>query len=92
MFEELGRGFMITLFKDSHEKVVEKVVENISRNQMLIIELLDKNKNITANEIALQIGISHRKVQENMAKLKEIGIIKRIGPAKGGHWQVVKGI
>jgi len=92
LFEELGRGFMITLFKDSHEKVVEKVVENISRNQMLIIELLDKNKNITANEIALQIGISHRKVQENMAKLKEIGIIKRIGPAKGGHWQVVKGI
>ena len=92
LFEELGRGFMITLFKDSHEKVVEKVVENISGNQMLIIELLDKNKNITANEIALQIGISHRKVQENMAKLKEIGIIKRIGPAKGGHWQVVKGI
>ena len=88
----MGRGFMITLFKDSHEKVVEKVVENISGNQMLIIELLDKNKNITANEIALQIGISHRKVQENMAKLKEIGIIKRIGPAKGGHWQVVKGI
>ena len=88
-FEELGGGVMITLFKGAHEKVVEKVVENITGNQLLIVNLIKKNINITANEIALQIGISHRKVQENMAKLKEIGIIRRIGPAKGGHWQVV---
>ena len=72
------------------EKVVEKVVENLSENQKQIIELVRRDNYITANEIAREIGISHRKVQENMAKLKERGILKRIGPAKGGYWEVIQ--
>jgi len=71
------------------EKVVEKVVENLSENQKKIIELVGRDKYITASEIAREIGISHRKVQENMAKLKEVGSLKRIGSAKGGHWQLI---
>ena len=72
------------------EKVVEQVVENLSENQKQIIELVRRDNYITAYEIAKRIDISHRKVQENMAKLKEMGILKRIGPAKGGHWEVVQ--
>jgi ATP-dependent DNA helicase RecG len=34
------------------------------------------------------VGISQRKIQENIAKLKEQGIIERVGPAKGGHWKI----
>jgi ATP-dependent DNA helicase RecG len=71
-------------------EVVEKVVENLSENQKLIIKLVVANNYITANEIALTIVISHRKVQENMAKLKEMGILKRIGHAKGGHWEIIE--
>lgn len=71
------------------EKVVEKVLENLSENQKQIIELVRRDKYITAFVIAKEIDISHRKVQENMAKLKEMGILKRIGPAKGGHWQII---
>jgi len=26
-----------------------------------------------------------------LASLKEKGILKRIGPAKGGHWEIVEG-
>jgi ATP-dependent DNA helicase RecG len=71
------------------EKVVEKVVENLSENQKLIIKLVVANNYTTPNEITLTIGISHRKVQENKAKLKEMGILKRIGSAKGGHWKII---
>ena len=40
------------------------------------------------SEIAENIGISKRKVLDNINKLKNRGLIKRIGPAKGGHWEI----
>jgi ATP-dependent DNA helicase RecG len=36
------------------------------------------------------VGISQRKIKENIAKLKERGYLKRIGPAKGGHWEIIQ--
>lgn len=90
LFEELGGGVMITLFKGSHEKVGEKVGEHLTKNQNLILNFIQLNQNISANELSMQVGISKRKIEENIHKLKDIGLLKRIGPAKGGHWQVVK--
>jgi predicted HTH transcriptional regulator len=36
------------------------------------------------------IGISQTAIENNITKLKEKGLLKRIGPAKGGHWEVTK--
>jgi predicted HTH transcriptional regulator len=35
------------------------------------------------------IGISKRKILDNISKLKKAGFIRRIGPAKGGQWEVI---
>ena len=70
------------------EKVVEKVVEGLSSNQRGIVEAIAKNPTISAQGLAELIGISHRKTQDNLAKLKNMGVLKRIGPDKGGHWEV----
>ena len=40
--------------------------------------------------IARQIGITQKAVEKQIARLKADGIIKRIGPDKGGHWLVIK--
>jgi ATP-dependent DNA helicase RecG len=53
-----------------------------------IISAIKKNPNISAQEIAKMLGISSRAVEKNLSKLKEKGVIKRIGPDKGGHWDV----
>jgi ATP-dependent DNA helicase RecG len=50
----------------------------------LIINCIKRNIYFSAKEIALEIGISPRKVEENIAKLKQKGLLKRIGTAKGG--------
>jgi len=39
--------------------------------------------------LAKIVGISERKIKSNIAKLKQKGMIKRIGPDKGGHWEFV---
>ncbi|NCC74291.1 MAG: HTH domain-containing protein, partial [Sphingobacteriia bacterium] len=69
--------------------VGEKVGEKTTENQQKIIQLIARNKNVSAQKMAEEIGISQRKVEENIAKLKLLGLLKRIGPAKGGHWQII---
>ena len=86
---EFTDSFWITIETNITEKVVEKVVEKLSDKQKSIIELINRNPFISSRELAPLVGISQRKIQENIAKLKEYGLIKRVGPAKGGHWEIL---
>ena len=54
-----------------------------------ILEAIKENRSVSAKEIAEKIGLSLRAVEKQLAKLKHDGIIKRIGPDKGGHWEIV---
>ena len=54
-----------------------------------IIELIKENEFITIPEIAERIGITERSVERNIQNLQKERIIRRVGPAKGGHWEVV---
>jgi len=60
---------------------VEKTVEKI-------LEAIKSNPKITQNELAEIAGLTRRGIEWNLAKLKEKGILERIGPAKGGHWEI----
>jgi len=62
---------------------VEKAVEKI-------LNAIKNNSKITQNELMEVTSLTRRGVEWNLAKLKEKGIIKRIGPAKGGYWEVIK--
>jgi ATP-dependent DNA helicase RecG len=55
-----------------------------------IIALLREHPNLSARELAGRIGISPRAVEKQIAVLKEVGRLRRVGPAKGGHWEVIE--
>jgi len=74
---------------DSSGKKLEKVGEKLSQNQQSIIEQIVRNPYVSARELSEIVGISSRKIEENIRKLKDQGVVKRIGPAKGGHWEVL---
>ncbi len=44
---------------------------------------------MTIPELSEQIGITTRAIEKNIRKLQDEGILKRIGPDKGGHWEVL---
>ncbi|RJP85528.1 MAG: winged helix-turn-helix transcriptional regulator [Desulfobacteraceae bacterium] len=93
LFEEAFHGFRVTLFKAKLEvtdKVTDKVTDDLTGNQNSIVSLIQKNNQITTKELSDQVKISQRKIKENLSKLKDKGIIKRIGPARGGYWQVIQ--
>ncbi len=51
---------------------------------------MKKNNKITYDELAKIIGKNRRTILRYISVLKEKGIIKRIEPAKGGYWEVIK--
>jgi len=63
---------------------VEKTVEKI-------ISLIKENVKITQEELSVKTGLTRRGVEWNLQQLKEKGILKRVGPDKGGHWKIIFG-
>jgi ATP-dependent DNA helicase RecG len=55
-----------------------------------IFKLLKNFPELSAREVADRLGLSPRAVEKQIAKLREEGRICRVGPAKGGHWEVLK--
>jgi len=76
-------GEISTVFPNSAAEGSEKSSEKI-------IALVRKNPKLSAREIAGKIGISPRAVEKQIAALKEAGRLRRVGPAKGGHWEVIE--
>lgn len=54
-----------------------------------ILRLISENNKISAKELAELVGISSRAIEKQIANLKEKGMLKRIGPDKGGHWEII---
>ena len=85
MFEIETNGYFIATFK-----LIEKVGEKVGENEKKIINLISQNKNITYSELASNINLSEKSIYINIEKLKQKGLLLRIGPAKGGHWVIKK--
>lgn len=60
-----------------------------SSEEMPLLRLLKAHPGLTAKQAAEQLGLSQRAVEKQLAALKAAGRLRRIGPNKGGHWQVV---
>ena len=96
IFKEVGTHF-ITVFKRKNvdeiasstpQKGVEEGVENLSANEGIIYRLIKNNPSISKREITINGRMSKKTVDYNINKLKQKGILRRIGPDKGGYWQV----
>ena len=69
---------------------VETPVETPVKTPDLILKALHENPSMTLRQVAEQIKVSPRAVERATAKLVEEGKLERIGPKKGGHWQVLE--
>ena len=74
-----------------NEKANEKVNERVNERQAAIIAIVSDNPYITQSELASRLGISLVHVNKNMKKLQGLGVIRRVGPDKGGHWEILQG-
>lgn len=54
-----------------------------------VITLLRRNPKLSATALAAEIRISAKGIQRHLANLKAEGILRRVGPDKGGEWQII---
>ncbi|RJQ27570.1 winged helix-turn-helix transcriptional regulator [Candidatus Parcubacteria bacterium] len=71
-----------------HRKEWEGAEEEIGSEK--ILGLLKNFPELSAREVADRLKLSPRAVEKQIAKLRDEGRIRRVGPAKGGHWEVIK--
>ena len=71
------------------ENIVDSIVEKLSTTRAKIVRIIWKNPNATAQSISKEINIASRNVQEHLRKLQEQGVVRRIGPDKGGRWEII---
>ncbi len=66
------------------------LVEGLVESQKEILRFMQDDPQISKREIAQRLGISTTAVDKNITQLKNKGLLMRVGPDKGGHWEVVK--
>ncbi len=58
--------------------------EDLTERQIKVLQLIQANLSISRRELAEKLGINQSAIQKHLEALKEKGILKRVGGAKGG--------
>lgn len=98
-FKEVGESFLVTVSKTRlpgfHPNIIQKglvegLVERLAESQKKILTLVQVEPNISKKGLAAAVGISTTAIDKNISALKSKGLLKRVGPDKGGHWVLVE--
>ncbi|NCO53492.1 MAG: HTH domain-containing protein, partial [Deltaproteobacteria bacterium] len=52
--------------------------------------LVRANPKMTAQKMALALGVTDKTIKRHLKALREQGRIQRIGSDKSGHWQIIE--
>jgi ATP-dependent DNA helicase RecG len=70
------------------ERLGEGLGEKLGETQDKITSLMIENKRVTIPLLSKKTGFSTTTIEKHINRLKEKGIIRRKGTAKGGYWEI----
>ena len=62
----------------------------INKTQQVLLDLVKENNNYTYDDLASLTNKHRDAVRENLKKLQELGLIRRVGARKNGHWEIIE--
>jgi ATP-dependent DNA helicase RecG len=71
--------------KTTEVKITQKTTQKTTQK---IFALIQHKLEITRQELAIELGITDSGVKYHLKKMQAKGLIRRVGPDKGGHWEV----
>ncbi len=79
----------------SSEKTREKTREKArdktrEKTRDILLALIKAEPTVTTAELAERVGITAKGVEWQLRRLREKGQLRRVGPDKGGHWEVLE--
>lgn len=89
MLRVYGRPLSLSTRKERQSKATQKRPETDQQKQEdAILKLIKENPYIRRKEIVSRLDIHESSVKRRLASLQEKGMVKHIGPNKGGYWEV----
>ncbi len=94
-FAVLDEGFLVTFYRPNFYTNVypnkkEKVRVKIrGKTRVKILKSIESDPFITISELAQIVGITKKGVEWHIARLKKEGIIRRVGSARNGYWEII---
>ena len=71
------------------ENVIYVSQKTSQKTSQKIIDLIKEDPYISTSKMAEIIGVDRRNIARNIKKLQEQGVVRRVGPDKGGFWEVI---
>ena len=75
---------------DDQGSTTQKTTQIKSVVAKRILDIIDENKDVTLQELADSLGKTRDGIKYHINKLQNLGILKRVGPDKGGYWEIVE--
>ena len=85
-------GVEKTMVKTMVNTMVKRRVESSVKKESSVEKImayLKANPTASAHELSIVANLTVRAVEKNIRALRESGRLRRIGPDKGGHWEVI---
>ncbi len=73
------------------QKGGQKKWSEITEKQAAVLEIIRTNPEVSRGKLAQTLDINPSAAQKHIEKLKQRGFIRRVGPDKGGRWEILKG-
>lgn len=86
--------FAITFARKPQQASVEDTTQKqatltTQKTRARILSLMEENPTVTREQLAEAIGITADGIRYHLRKLRQDNLIRRIGPDKGGFWEVL---
>jgi predicted HTH transcriptional regulator len=63
---------------------------NVPERKKQIILLIKENNHITIKELSDNLNVNEKTIKRDLSYLKNKKLLKRIGPDKGGYWEIIR--
>ncbi|MEK6856993.1 MAG: ATP-binding protein [Nanoarchaeota archaeon] len=90
IFEQTQGSFRIKFKREYVSETREKSPRKVPEKSQKILAVINENPHISRKELSLKLSERENTIQSRLRKLIKEGFIKRIGPDKGGHWEIIE--
>ena len=82
-------SFLVTIESNFGEDDTDNGTDYVTNRRHLIIALIKKNNKISTAQIAGKLHVSKRTILREIDQLKKNGLLKHIGSARAGCWEII---
>ncbi len=96
-FKKVETGFVVVFYRQKNgiesDQVPEKIPEStgkVPEKYQKIITVIVSEPEISRENLSEKTGLSAGTILSRLRWLMKKGLLRRVGPDKGGHWEIIK--